>query len=1056
MLLLSAPAETSASRATQVVQEAEIGQEGYVFIHAVGGKGGNGGRGGNGQPGSTGTAGSDATRYSSGGNGGPGGNGGDAGNPSDGADGGPGGSVSLAVGECDQGLLMLIKGNLAGGEIGFAGEPGRGGRGGKGGRGGSSHHWTETESYTDSQGKHQTRTVSHSNPGGSNGRPGRDGAPSAYRARDGSPGEPGQFRITVVHRDGTRTDYPSPYDLELVTFDIASEYEILEPDSLVSIDRIVVRNIGGMPTPENYTVRIYLASDRWVESDEVDLVMHRSLRPGETYTFADHGLRFRIGDFVVDAPRRRPFTLRHVVNPQALMESGIHRPFRQFDNGEQVQVRFPVELMAITALGSLAPGESTRVIWGITNTGSETFDQKYLYRALRCKLGLLGGDIDVQQIVFFDHLDQPHDILGKSFQLPIQELSPGETRIIETRIGVRETAEVVPYQGFGLGIDLDLQRPRSSDQSEHDRRVDFRRRFIRISERYLRQQGARFLLIANEKTTVNDIEKWTQLADYFGSSLDVWDVSYYGFFDLARAVDRDQSLLQQWQGMTIIIPNNYFETPIGKTVAFEQLAKSQFLTAAADYDINFYVVGDSHTGGEAMLQNALVPVSDDKSPSDLKNQRQFLREVKRWTKFIERSQEVVGGATGDARDFADVSLGAVHNFEIEKRTFLFQPKQVWLEQHARNLQAKLRKTDPLHRWLIVHRYGTGDTDTSWGFFRKRKVGSLEVRRTLDSTKGSAVLYEVAEIDAIDKHFITSKANKHGIFLALKFEDKVDRFIRLVSERTFPRYAENYIDRPLTDQEIQEIGNELVDSILVDIFNEQGVARRSKTWGPSGVRALTPKLNYLAERSLNYGVTYRQMQENAASLELLYELISNIRYMAKRSRSAWDSPWIPTSVFKRSRAVSTHMLNRADRIVTSIFGRQPGWWERMTSRGQEDNPFGGAKNKVPQGIERKIADEQLRAREADLHRRDPGTKKYAAAQDHPGLTYDPELLPEQARVMSGKTFDTLVALEARASQFRADREHAVQQKRADLLVPLRRSQTTLSETKQPTPRTDLVI
>ena len=43
---------------------------------------------------------------------------------------------------------------------------------------------------------------------------------------------------------------------------------------------------------------------------------------------------------------------------------------------------------------------------------------------------------------------------------------------------------------------------------------------------------ARFLLIANQKTTVSDIEKWTQLADYFGSDLDVWDVSYYGFFDL--------------------------------------------------------------------------------------------------------------------------------------------------------------------------------------------------------------------------------------------------------------------------------------------------------------------------------------------------------------------------------------------------------------------------------------------------------------------------------------------------------------------------------------------
>ena len=117
----------------------------------------------------------------------------------------------------------------------------------------------------------------------------------------------------------------------------------------------------------------------------------------------------------------------------------------------------------------------------------------------------------------------------------------------------------------------------------------------------MREDGSRFLLIANEKTTTTDIDKWTQLADYFGSSLDVWDVSYYGFLDLIRDVDQDRSLLEQWSGMTIIIPNNYYETPVGSTVAFSQLAKSQFLRAAADHDINFYIVGDSRTGGEAML-----------------------------------------------------------------------------------------------------------------------------------------------------------------------------------------------------------------------------------------------------------------------------------------------------------------------------------------------------------------------------------------------------------------------------------------------------------------------
>jgi hypothetical protein len=1031
-------------RDAAVSDDTKIGTSGYVFVKAPGGKGGDGGRGGDGQPGSRGDSGRDATRYSSGGDGGPGGDGGDAGNPSDGADGGSGGNVLLTVRRDQLGLLMLVKGNLSGGDIGFAGEPGRGGHRGDGGPGGSSHHWTESKGHTDAQGKRQTRIVHHSNPGGSRGRDGRDGASSSYRARDGSQGSPGQLRIEVIGDDRTPQYYGSPFDLELVSVDIACEYEILEPDSLMSLDQIVVGNCGGMPTPHNYTIRVRLDSDRWILSDEVDLVMHRALEPGETHTFAGRGLQFRIGDYVVETPRRRSFRLHHVVRPQAWMESGIHRPFREFGWDEEIQVKFPVELMPVTCLGSLAPGESTRLIWAVTNRSSETLGHKYLRRAVRSKLELLGGDVDQQHLVFFDQQDQPHDLAGESFQVPIRELRSGQTHLIETRVGVLETPEVVPYQGVAIGIDIDLQRPRSSPQAEQYRRVDYRKVFIRISERYRREDGSRFLLVANEETTVSDVEKWTQLADYFGSGLDVWDVSYYGFLDLMRAVDRDRSLLEHWRGMTIIIPNNHFETPHGTTSALQQLAKPQLLKAADDYDINFYVVGDSRSGGEEMLEAALVPVNDDRPPSPLKTEQDFLRELKRWAKYVRQSKDVVGGATADVRDLADVSLGAIHEFNIRKRTFLFQPDSGWLKGQATRLQNKLSRIDPLHRWIIVHRYDTGDTDTSWGFFRTRNVGTLEVRRTLDASKGSVVHYRVDSIDAINENFINSKQNKHGIFLALKFEDKVDRFVRLVSERTFPRYSEHFIDRPLSDDEVREIGTELVDSILVDIFNEQNVARNSKTWGPFGVDVLTPKLNYLAERALNYGLTRRQMQENEITVDLLYRLLANLRYMARRSQTAWDSAWIPTSLFKRGRALSAHMRDRIDRVVISLFGRQPSWWQRRTSSRRDADPFGGAKKGDAEESIRSIAERQLTAMEDELDRIQFPIESYAAAQNHPGLTYDPELLPQPARVLSAKQFDRLLAKEAHAREVRRVTEAAVKEERKDLLVPLQRTHTSVSQ------------
>ncbi|MGI9470865.1 MAG: hypothetical protein ACR2NZ_05000, partial [Rubripirellula sp.] len=1044
--------ETQAQPPTPIHNIADFAQAGYVFVRAPGGKGGNGGRGGDGQPGTVGVRGRNATRFSHGSNGGPGGNGGNAGNPSDGADGGTGGEVILAVDQHDLGLLMLLKGNLVGGDIGFAGEPGRGGKGGPGGRGGSSYHWTESRSYTDSQGRRQTRMVFRSNPGGRAGRAGRNGAPSSYRARDGRQGSAGLLRILVFDSQGNATEYDSPFDLELLTFDVARENDILEPDSLVSVDNLVVRNRGGMPTPANYSIRVFLQSDRWLIRDEVDLVLEQSLQPGETYTFSQEGLRARLGDYVVDEPRNRPFRLEHLINPQARMESGIGRPFRRFENADLIHVRFPVELTAITSLNSLAPGESTRLIWAVTNVGKETFDQKYLYRAVRSSVRLLDGDMDPQFVIFFDPDEQEFELSKTDYQKPVGDLRPGETRVIEVRVGIRSGATVTPYQGFTVGIDLDLQRPKSSERQDEYRRVDYRKAHVRVSERYVRESDARFLLVANQKTTVNDIEKWTQLADYFGSGLDIWDVSYYGFLDLVRAVDEDKSLMEQWRGMTIIIPNNYYRTPEGKTVAFTQLSKSQFLRAAADFDINFYVVGDSRTGGADRLATSLIPVDDVKSPSGLKTQKSFMREVARWNKYIDRSKDVVGGATDDVRDFADISLGSVHELDIEQRTLLFQPKPQWLEQEAQALARKLRREDPLHRWIIVHRYDTGDSDTTWGFFKKREIGTLEVRRTLDATKGSVVLYEVDGIDAIDRDFITSKTNKHGIFLALKFEDKVDRFIRLVSERTFPRYAEEYVDRPLTDEEIREIGTELVDSILVDIFNEQKVAREAKTWGRSGVRALTPKLNYLAERAMNYGVTFSQMQDNEVNLGLLYDLLANVIYMAERSKSGWDAAWLPSSFFKRSRAVSNHMTDRVDSIVTSIFGREPTWWDKMTRPDDDYDPFGNARKKAPKGIERRLADERIAAEVMKLHRENPSIQKYATAQDHPGLTYDPELLPLETRVMSGETYDKLVAAEAVSARHRYETERSVQSKRSDLLVPLvQEKQIATEKTSVATPQ-----
>ena len=142
--------------------------------------------------------------------------------------------------------------------------------------------------------------------------------------------------------------------------------------------------------------------------------------------------------------------------------------------------------------------------------------------------------------------------------------------------------------------------------------------------------------------------------------------------------------------------------------------------------------------------------------ANLQTTKLFLHEIERWNHFIAEGQQVVGGDGSDVRDFANISLGALHELTITKRTFLFQPSNAALVYEARSLARKLTRDDPLHRWIVIYRHDTGDTDTGWGFFRGRQIGTLELRRTLDSTKGSIVHYEVESIDAIDLNFIESK------------------------------------------------------------------------------------------------------------------------------------------------------------------------------------------------------------------------------------------------------------------------------------------------------------
>lgn len=78
------------------------------------------------------------------------------------------------------------------------------------------------------------------------GRDGRPGAVISNRLVEGSPGKNGSFTIIVRSCDGEEQEYPSPYNLELVDFDIEDENGdgIFEPGEHIMVKRIRIRNTG--------------------------------------------------------------------------------------------------------------------------------------------------------------------------------------------------------------------------------------------------------------------------------------------------------------------------------------------------------------------------------------------------------------------------------------------------------------------------------------------------------------------------------------------------------------------------------------------------------------------------------------------------------------------------------------------------------------------------------------------------------------------------------------------------------------------------------------------
>lgn len=567
--------------AEEHAERVAIGDEGALRFVAYGGQGGDGGRGGDGGDGRRGSSGSNATRYSSGSDGGPGGDGGDGGDGTPGADGGRGGHVVVRAAKNDTHLFMLVDLAVGGGRGGKAGQNGRGGSGGAGGSGGSSYSWTETETYTDSNGNSQTRTTHHSNRGGNDGPPGRSGRDGRGHLHDGANGAPGTVAFVVV--DGTKlVQYPWRYELRLTGLVHVDQNGdgIYEPEETVRVTKITVRNAGGMPTPEAHDVRIALVDDGWVAPEEgKSLVVPRGLAPGQSHVFAEE-LVFKLRLF---RPQQAGDAL--AVTERVHLVAWLPDVRRRFEDFERevgdapvVVVRFPATLAPIEAPRALAPGERARVSWKVENVSRQA-------------LGVAEGRALATRSEVASDAGATLDATAAS---PITSL-PGATAV-EVHALVSVPADAPDYTTTTVTVELSLGAP---DAPEVLRPIQLRECSIRTVTPYVSKK-VDVLFVVGSGTTRAVIEAWRAIASALGLSSGVYDLTMEHLLD-------DERLAADVEGGALVFVD---EPRAGTKVLPHRTLSPSAVARFAAAGVRIAVVGDRAELGDLLFATAAEAPDD--------------------------------------------------------------------------------------------------------------------------------------------------------------------------------------------------------------------------------------------------------------------------------------------------------------------------------------------------------------------------------------------------------------------------------------------------------------
>ena len=824
-VVLKGIVEQASGRTQRIRKNLKYRLNAIIKLFAMGGYGGHGGHGGNGERGGRGYPGRDATFHIPGERGFPGMPGGSNGLASDGSHGGSGGKIIVRVPHDQTQLLYALGYNVSGGKGGSAGDHGRVGAGGPGGYGGDSFTWIEetVEEYIDQNGERQTRTVRKTivEPAGDQGPSGKAGRKRRRTRYNGGDGYNGSIEYHVVQADGSVEVFNKVYDVELVGFDVVEHdgNKIIEPGEKITVKNIVVRNTGGMPLPKKRRVHIFIKNSDWVTSEPVTLEIPASLKPGQTYEFKNQTLSFQVNNTKAQHIGEAPFETKGQISPKAI-QSGTLTLMDNFGGAKNFEVSYPVQVTPITALRSIEPGTGSRIFWEVKNISNKKIGSLAdIKRELNTKLF---GDIESvgkENIVFFDKNNKAIDI-EKGFLEAVAGLEPGETRMIEGVIGFKNEAPM--NEKVNLNLDLNLETKANGVQTIQ--RPLFK---IGVTETFKKTPGSNFLLIVNNETDIETINKFKSLAASIDQKIDIWDLSHYGMLDLSKQIAaNNKSIMELFENKTVLLLNNDFKSNQGSEVnSLGLLSKTQFAQALSEHGVNFVAISEDGKTGNP-YSDLLMPTNDVQ-----------VEEVK-FEDFIKLIS--VDGIEGEAKGLNQIG----YVVDSQKLKFFSTPSRSELEAKATKLNKKLLSQLPERNYVSVVDFQPRVVKTwLWGAIKKYDLGEITLRQTGEKGRAKSIELKINDFGEIKSgEFFRTKRSLFSILIGMSFEEKLDVIYDFVSK------AENA--EALRDRTLRKV---LTDVILFDLVTEQ-VEQRLHFWkqmNRADVASKLEKLQILANKKLPF-------------------------------------------------------------------------------------------------------------------------------------------------------------------------------------------------------------